>query len=199
MLLAGIACKTEKNSDRIIHKKNSEEDPSIFYAMKETGKDSLFAVYFNKAGFYSREGLYFKAGVFLKKCDSMKPNNIIVLNSLGINAGDQKNTSKAEQYFLQALKIDSTYTTTYMNFGVFYNQNKKSTKAIKLFKKGLSMENNWERKGYFNYNIANAYAKLEQYKKSYFHNEQALEIITEPVMRKEIIELKKYVDRKLRN
>lgn len=167
--------------------------------MKEKGKDSLLATYFNQANEYSRHGQYYKAKDFLIKCNELRPNDIIILNSLAILEGDLKNIDEAERYFLKIIRIDSSYTTAYINFGVLYNKNKKSKEAIKILKKGLSMENDPTMKVYFNYNIANAYYKLDNYEKSFFHNEVALSLAPESFIRKEILELKRVLIKKMKN
>ncbi|WP_170062823.1 hypothetical protein [Polaribacter filamentus] len=54
---------------------------------------------------------------------------------------------------------------------------------------------NHEKTGYFNYNIANAYYKLNEFDKFKKHNEIALEIVSDKEVIKDLMELKNALDK----
>lgn len=184
-----LSCKN--NSEKVVSKQSN--DTSIHYKnqFKHDGiMDSIASINFDLASKQDSKGNYEKAKKFYLKANDIEPNNKIILNALGDVSADLKNFEDCIKYFEESLKIDSLYTITYMNFGTAYNKLLEFDKSIEILNKGLELENNTERKGYFYYNLANSYYKKEDYKKSAELNNKALGIVKESAVREDIMELK---------
>ncbi|AUC75699.1 tetratricopeptide repeat protein [Olleya sp. Bg11-27] len=186
--LSFLNCKSD--SEKTISKQS--KDTTIFYKNqydKGWMKDSIASVTFDLASDQYVKGNFEKAKKLYQKANKIEPNNNIILNALGIISADLKNLNECIMYFEKSLKIDSTNTSTYMNFGTAYNKLLKFDKSIEVLKKGLNFEDIQERKGYFYYNLANSYYKKEDYKVSSEFSNKALKIVKEPAVREDIIEL----------
>tara|TARA_R110001606_G_scaffold265849_2_gene414828 strand:- start:978 stop:1589 length:612 start_codon:yes stop_codon:yes gene_type:complete len=197
IILITITFSCKDKVDSIIIK--SEKDSSILYYKNNGVKDSIASIFFNFGLDEKRNGEFRKALINFQKADSIEPRNVTIVNSLGTISSDLKNSDKAYEYYYKAIEIDSTYPHTYLNLGFEYNTNKQREKAIEILKKGLSIEYNTERKGYFNYNIANALYKLGKYNESELFNNTALELVKEKEIRNEIYELRNAIESKKNN
>jgi len=190
LIILLISCNGK--SDKVIVK--SEKDTSILYYKNNGVKDSIASIFFNKGLDNKSDRKFKKALIYFQKADSIEPRNVTILNSLGAIYSDLKDSDKAYNYYHKAIEIDSTYPHTYLNLGFEYNHNKKREKAIEILKKGLSIEHNTERKGYFNYNIANALYKLGKYDESEMYNNTALDLVQDREIRDLIYELKNAIE-----
>ena len=162
-------------------------------------KDSLSIVNYNLGIAELRNENLKKAKIFFNKSLEIEPRNTTTLNSLGSIEANFGNFIKAYEYFEKSLKINKSNTLTYMSYGVALNKSIEQQKAIKIWKEGLEIEKNYEKTGYFNYNIANAYYKLNNYPESKKHNDLALKIVSDKEVRKDIIELKKLLEKWRKN
>ncbi|GAA4807090.1 hypothetical protein [Litoribaculum gwangyangense] len=189
IILTFLNCKND--SDKIISK-NSNDTEIHYKNQYKRGwiKDSIASVTFDLASEQDAKGNYKKAKKLYKKANQIEPNNKIILNALGDVSADLKDLNESVKYFEKSLKIDSTYSITYINFGTAYNKLLKFDKSIGILKKGLEFENDHERKGYFYYNLANSYYKIKDYRTSYEFTNKALSLVKESAVREDIIELK---------
>ncbi|WP_348714189.1 hypothetical protein [Tenacibaculum sp. 190130A14a] len=185
-----VSCKGSSDKEISKHSK----DTSIYYKnLFKIGliKDSIASVSFDLGSEYSAKGEYKKAKRFYQKSNEIEPNNKYILSALGILSADLKEEKDCIMYFDKSIEVDSLDGTTYMNYGAAFNRLNNFDKSIKVLDKGLKLENDLERKGYFYYNLANAYYKKKDYKKSNELNNLALDIVKLPAVREDIIELKK--------
>jgi tetratricopeptide (TPR) repeat protein len=156
-------------------------------------KDSISIVNYNFGIEELRNENLEKAKEYFKKSLTIEPQNTTILNSLGSIEANFGNFKKSYEYFENSLKINERNTLTYINYGVALNKSTEQKKAIEIWKKGLKMEMNYEKSGIFNYNIANAYYKLDNYSESKKHNDLALKIVSDKEARKDIIELQELI------
>ena len=152
--------------------------------------DSIASVNFDRASEEDSKGNYRMAEKLYRKADEIEPDNKIILNALGGVSADLRNLDNCVKYFQKSLQVDSLYSITYMNFGTAYNKLLEFDKSIEILNKGLELEGNTERKGYFYYNLANSYYKKEDYMKSVELADKALNFVKEPAIREDIMELK---------
>lgn len=189
LILTLLNCKND--SEKVVSKPSNDTEIHFKNQFKRGGiKDSIASISFDLASEQNSKRNYSKAKPLYEKANQIEPNNKIILNALGDVSADLKNYNDCISYFEKSLQVDSTYSITYMNFGTAYNKLLKFEKSIEILKKGLEFENNRERKGYFYYNLANSYYKKKDYKMSTEFNNKALEIVKEPAVREDIIELK---------
>lgn len=125
----------------------------------------------------------------------IETQNISILNAMGSIEANLENFKKSYEYFEKSLSIKPRYSKTYMSYGVALNKSTEQLKAIKIWRKGLELELNHERTGYFNYNIANAYYKLDEFEKSKKYNDIALGIVSDKEVIKDLMELKNALDK----
>lgn len=187
ILLFIISCK--KKSKNLLNRISG--DAHLVEKNSFEFKDSLSIVNYNLGIAELKNENLKKAKLFFIKSLKIEPNNTSILNSLGNLEANFGNYQKAYEYFEKALNINKRNTLTYLNYGVALNKSIEQKKAIEIWKKGLYIERNTEKTGYFNYNIANAYYKLENYSESKKHNDLALKIIRDKEVRKDVIELQK--------
>jgi tetratricopeptide (TPR) repeat protein len=157
-------------------------------------KDSLSILNYNLGITELRNRNLKEAKKYFNKSLLREPENSSVLNSLGSIEANFGNFKKSYEYFEKSLKLNKTNTLTYMSYGVALNKSTEQKKAIEIWKKGLSIERNIEKTGIFNYNIANAFYKLDNYNESKKHNDLALKIVTDKEIRKDIIELEELLN-----
>ena len=186
IIVAFISCKDK--SDRVVIR-NSGDAEILFYKNKGF-TDSIASITFDKALDQIRNKEFKKAKKLLSKANEIEPDNKIILNGLGNVESDLKNFDKAYEYFEQALEVDNNFGITYLNYGTAFNKNSEEHKAIDILTKGVEIEKNETRKGYFYYTIADAYYDIKNYEKAYLYNTKALNIVTEPEVRKDLIELR---------
>mgnify|MGYP005999741063 CR=1 FL=1 len=187
ILLSIISCKKKPENllNRIGGDSHFVENNSFEF------KDSLSIVNYNLGIAELKNENLKKAKLYFNKSLKIEPKNTSILNSLGSLEANFGNYKKAYKYYEKSLNINKRNTLTYMSYGVALNKSIEQKKAIEIWKKGLNIERNTEKTGYFNYNIANAYYKLENYSESKKHNDLALKIISDKEVRKDVIELQK--------
>ena len=156
-------------------------------------KDSLSIVNYNLGIAELRNKNLKEAKKYFNKSLIREPENSSILNSLGSIEANFGNFKKSYGYFEKSMKSNKSNTLTYMNYGVALNKSTEQKKAIEIWKKGLSIEINIEKTGIFNYNIANAYYKLDNYSESKKHNDLAIKIVSDKEARKDIVELQELI------
>ncbi|WP_158848144.1 tetratricopeptide repeat protein [Algibacter sp. L1A34] len=189
IILTFLSCKTE--TDKIISK-NSGDSEIYYLNLFKSGeiKDSIASLTFDLASAKSAKNDHLKAKSLYKKANIIEPNNKIILNALGNETAELSQFKKSSEYFEKSLKIDSTYSLTYLNYGVALNKDKEFDKAIAIYNSGLNYEQDSERKGYFFYNIANVYYKMNDFNNSNKYNNKALNLVKDKKVREDILELR---------
>lgn len=190
-LLFIISCK--KKPENILNRIGG--DAHLVEKSSFEFKDSISILNYNLGITELRNKNLKKAKKYFNKSLIREPENSSILNSLGSIEANFRNFKKSYEYFEKSLKFNKTNTLTYMSYGVALNKSTEQEKAIEVWKKGLSLERNIEKTGIFNYNIANAFYKLDNYNESKKHNDLALKIVNDKEIRKDIIELEKLLNK----
>ncbi|GAA3618933.1 hypothetical protein GCM10022397_01080 [Flavivirga jejuensis] len=192
-------CKNDIYSDKekIVTKKDG--NTNVFYKNSfENGfiKDSIAAFDFDK-GIEQSSRLNFKSSrIFYESANKREPNNTIIINALGSVSADLKDFNKSYEYFEKSLQIDSLDAITYLNYGYSRTKNNEFNKAIKLYKKGISLERNGEKRGYFHYNMSSAYYQLYDDENAKLHINKAIELVSNEVFKKEILKFREIINEK---
>ena len=191
-ILIVLSCKNEK-PENLLNRVGG--DANLVERSSHEFKDSVSIVNYEKGLIELRNEKLKIAKRFFLKSLNREPNNSTILNAIGSIEANLKDFKKSYNYFEKSLKANPSNTLTYMSYGVALNKSTEQLKAIKIWKKGLELESSQEKKGYFNYNIANAYYKLNEFKKSKKYNEIALEFVNNKEVRKDLMELKNALDK----
>ena len=154
-------------------------------------KDSISTHNFNLAIKYLRSENLKRAKKHFLISLEREPYNTSILNALGSLEAD---FGKSYKYFEESLKHREDNTLTYMSYGVALNKSIYQNRAIEIWKKGLELELNTQKIGFFNYNIANALYKMQKYKESKAYNKKAKELIYDKEVLKDIEELGKVLN-----
>lgn len=112
---------------------------------------------------------------------------------MGNEAAELSQFKSSYEYFEKSLKTDSTFSITYLNYGVALNKNKEFNKAIKTYNRGLTYELDSERKGYFFYNIENVYYKMNDFQNSNKFNNKALDLVKDKDVQEDNLELRNVI------
>ena len=115
---------------------------------------------------------------------------MLILNAIGIELSILKQLDMSSSYFENSLKVDSSVSETYLNYGVLLVKKKEYLNAIEIYKKGLEFENVKSQKGYFHYNIANAYYRMNNHTEAMKYLNLASKLVTEPRAMQDIEELR---------
>ncbi|WP_235316474.1 tetratricopeptide repeat protein [Porphyromonas macacae] len=90
-------------------------------------------------------------------------NNVVALNNLGSIYGDRMEYKEAEEYFLKAIAVDSTYADSYYHYAlVLFEDKKEYTNAIKFFlgfqSLEKSMKDRYKKEDIYDYMMPDYYA-----------------------------------------
>jgi tetratricopeptide (TPR) repeat protein len=122
------ACKNERHPDQL---------REIILGDGSEIKNEKSRKWFEKGLYYVKQQDY----AWAKKCfitaDHLYPNSPIILNAIGISALRTKDDSSASLYFEKALRIDSAFIKTYVNYGYYLNEMKQYDAAKKILYLGL--------------------------------------------------------------
>lgn len=72
-----------------------------------------------------------------------KENDVTYYLKLGIEAYNEKDLKKAEEYFKKAISIDGNSQEAYNNLGAVYFEEGKYEEAVSMFKKALEIDKNY--------------------------------------------------------
>lgn len=131
LLTVIFSCKAKKKGDRIINMGLGE----IHLANQEAEND------FNKGLFYIRHQNYSAAKDFFLQADEESPNTVVILNAIGDCMDRADDSSQGFFYFKKALKIDSSFINTYINYGCSLNNRHRFDEAEKFSGWGYSDHN----------------------------------------------------------
>jgi len=126
-ICAIISCKEKDNGARMINTGLRD----ITLPNKEAEND------FNKGLFYVRHGNYSAAKDFFMRADDESPNTPVILNGVGNCLDRCGEALEGFKYYTKALRIDSNYIETYVNYGASLNNSGRFEEAEAIFRIGL--------------------------------------------------------------
>ncbi len=119
---------------------------------------------------FHKKNMFDEAEKLYKKLLSVKPDDLNVLNLIGLLYLSKKNTSEAINYLSRAYILKkSSYIAS--NLAKAYYLNSEIEKAIKIYKQALSYEENDD----IYYSIALAYKRLNDYDNTILNYKKAIE------------------------
>lgn len=86
------------------------------------------------------EEIDFQYVLHLQKDKEKEKERVATLNSYGIYLASSKKMKEAEQAFKEAIQLDSTDATAYVNLGNLYDQQGKKQQAVNNYRKAISLE-----------------------------------------------------------
>ena len=102
-----------------------------------------------------------------------KVDRVAILNSYGVYLAGLSRTKDAKIIFEEAIKLDSSDATTYINKGNLYDQLKQKNKAELAYKKAITLDevNSWA-----HYNLGLLYEEQEKFEDAKSEFEKVLNI-----------------------
>ncbi|WMJ74695.1 hypothetical protein RCC89_16195 [Cytophagaceae bacterium ABcell3] len=103
-------------------------------------------------------------------------------------------TDNAIQYFKKALRLDSSFTATYLNYSFLLNKEGRYNEAIALLEKGYRFTSTQADRAYFNYNLALAHRYLENCPTALNKINEAIRLIDDQNIKERFLKTKKRID-----
>ncbi len=152
-----VACKSKKDNhtyDLVLH--NNNHIPS-----EKASK------YFERGLQYVEKGDFKNAELCFLQADKVCPNTPVILNAIGNAIVRIEPPEHGLPYYEKALKADSSFVKTYVNFGCCLNDMRDYERAKHILYLGLSMPCNYktDRRALF-LNLANSYYFEKDYRKA---------------------------------
>jgi len=139
------------------NERNDQNIISIFYYDTENIQDPIAREIFNEGIDLAKNKKYQKAQSKFEEANNIEPKNVIIVNSLGLVAQSIENFDESEIRFKEALKIDSLFINTYINYGTCLNTIEKYELAIEIMEHGRTKTNNPNNIALLCYNLAISY------------------------------------------
>ncbi len=139
--------------------------------------DSLsLMVWYSKAWFFAKIRNFEKAEYWYKKVIAHTGTDICfpcVYQNLGSVYRDTRRYDLAEQYYKNAILLDSSFSKAQLNLGnIYFNTNRK-TEAEQQFKKAIQFDPTW---ALAFYNLAYLYRKTERYAEAEVQFKKAIQL-----------------------
>ena len=131
-LLTIISCEGKKRSARRVHSRQSLIRRGIPLIKNNDAKKAFL----DGMNFIERDK-YEEAEICFLKADSIEPNNVTILNSLGNVIGSLETPDSSFIYFKLAIEIDSSDSKAYTNYGYWLNRDIRYEEAITIMRRGL--------------------------------------------------------------
>nr|WP_319401666.1 tetratricopeptide repeat protein [uncultured Carboxylicivirga sp.] len=145
-------------------------------------------------------GDYKKAHKFLKEASKNEPNNKRILNALGNVEHELGNNDLSIECYEKALKVDSNYFETYLNYGVLLNETNQSLKAKRLLTKAIKLDiNDSSAKGVLCFNLAISHYNLQECDEAISLAQKAKEEFSRKDFVKTVNEFIKHVEHNCQN
>ncbi|MHA4810795.1 tetratricopeptide repeat protein [Flavitalea flava] len=150
--------------------------------------------HFERGLYFANQKNYEDAKDYFNKADGECPNTPVILNALGIVLSRTGDSAKAFLVFQKALRIDSTFIRTYVNYGGCLNEAGKYKTAITIFNLGLNIfpAPLFERRLLY-VNLANSYLKLNQNSKALLLLDSAKSGLSKGVLYNKVIAIERSV------
>lgn len=91
----------------------------------------------DKGQIAAKESNFVEAQKLFKEALKLEPNNPEILNNLGFTEHSLDHSNDANQYYLKAIELDSTYVKTYANYSLFLYENGDYKNAVKMAEYGI--------------------------------------------------------------
>lgn len=108
-----------------------------------------FGEYYERAKYFQKIGRLKEAQRFYKQALTLDPDNVFVLNNLGVIHIQQRNYSLARNSLEKAIRIKPEYVDPYYNLACLYASRGKVMKSLENLKKAISLNKlvkEWARK-----------------------------------------------------
>jgi Tfp pilus assembly protein PilF len=149
IILSIVLCScTERNNQNTI---------SLYYYDTEDIQDPVARKIYNEGIDFAKNIKYQKAKSKFDEANNLEPRNVVIINSLGLVAQSLENFDESEIKYKEALKIDSLYINTYINYGTCLITREKYVEAIDVLENGKTKTKNSNKIAYLCYNLAISY------------------------------------------
>ena len=98
-----------------------------------------FADFFERAKYFQKIGRLKEAQSFYKKALVLEPDNVFVLNNLGVIYIQQQNYSQARHSLQIAIMLKPEYVDPYYNLACLYALKGKTMKSLENLRKAISL------------------------------------------------------------
>ena len=108
-----------------------------------------FGEFYERAKYFQKVGRLKEAQKFYKQALTIEPDNVFVLNNLGVIHIQQGNYLKARDNLESAIRIKPEYVDPYYNLACLYASKGKVMKSLENLKKAISLNKlvrEWARK-----------------------------------------------------
>ena len=108
-----------------------------------------FGEFYERAKYFQKTGRLKEAQRFYKQALTLEPDNVFVLNNLGVIHIQQRNYSEARNSLEVAIRIKPEYVDPYYNLACLYASKGKVMKSLENLKKAISLNTlvrEWARK-----------------------------------------------------
>lgn len=85
----------------------------------------------------AEESNFLEADKLFKEALKLEPNNPVILNNLGFTAHSLEHSSEANEYYVKAIELDSSYLKTFANYSLFLYENGDYKKATQIAEFGI--------------------------------------------------------------
>lgn len=85
----------------------------------------------------AEESNFLEAEKLFKEALTFEPNNPVILNNLGFTAHSLEHSSEANEYYVKAIELDSSYLKTFANYSLFLYENGDYKKAAQVAEFGI--------------------------------------------------------------
>ncbi len=107
-------------------------------------KDSRIEDYYTEGIRAFREKRYYDSIYLLKNALKTKPNDVAILNTLGLAYGRIGNPAMAEKMFKKVIEINPNYKYAWNNLGNVYARREEYERAVECYKKALKIDPEYE-------------------------------------------------------
>lgn len=133
----------------------------------------------DKGQIAAKESNFVEAQKLFKEALKLEPNNPVILNNLGFTEHSLDHSNDANQYYLKAIEIDSTYIKTYANYSLFLYENGDYKKAVKIAEYGIQNTEDNEIMGLCFYHATLSLNQLNECAKAKEYYEQFITLFGE--------------------
>lgn len=172
-------------------------DTSIFFLNNDDIQDTIARRIFNEGLKYAQIGDHEKAYIEIKKANEIEPDNVLILNSLALNAFflDRNSDDKQNCYslFERAIEIDVTFPYSYSNYAFCLNKNREFKKAVNVIKEGINYVRDERMKPIFYYTLAISHLGLNDCGLAKENIDKAIELQRYGKLRREYKDYRRYI------
>jgi tetratricopeptide (TPR) repeat protein len=195
ILFSLIISACDFTTDYVVREING--DTSIFFLKNNDIKNPIAREKFNEGLKYSQAGDHQRAYFEIKKADKIEPDNVIIINSLALNAFylDRNSDNKQNYYalFERAIEIDKTFPYSYSNYAFCLNNNREFAKAVNLLNEGIKYVRDERTKPTFYYTLSISYIELNECELAKENINIAIELQKNRKQKREYRDFRRYI------